>query len=57
MDKVRRDTLIIFLINNVSDMYFGLIWPATYFYVWLVLPYIKKISFNQSIPPYFMALG
>ena len=30
--KVMRDTLLIILIKNVSDMYFGLIKPATNFY-------------------------
>ena len=29
--------MIIFLIDNLNDMYLGLIQPATKFYVWFVL--------------------
>ena len=53
--KVRRDTLIFFLDKNVRDMSFGLIYPATKFYVWFSTIINQENQF-QGIPPYIMFL-
>ena len=53
--KVRRDTLIIFLIYNVSYMYFGLILLATNFYD-LLGTSIKQENQFRNIPLYFISL-
>ena len=47
--KVRRDTLIIFLINNLSGMYFSLIYAYSLFYVWFGTSINQKNSFKVSL--------
>ena len=41
--------------NNVSDMYLGLLYPVTNFYIWFGTAINQENQF-QSIPPYIMAL-
>ena len=52
---VRRYTLIIFWESNVSDTYFGLIQPATNFYIWFGISMNQENEFER-IPPYSMVL-
>ena len=52
---VRRDTLIIFLINIVSDICFGLIQLLSNFCIYFNTSINQENQF-QSTPPYFAAL-
>ena len=50
-----RTSRIIFLINNVSDIHFCLIMPATNFCVWFGISMNQENKF-QNIPPNFMVI-
>ena len=47
---------MVFLINNMSDKYLGLIQPVTNFYVWF-RTFINQEIQIPSFPPYFMVLN